>query len=202
MGVKIKYRTKLDNTKDILKNIPKLNGKKVEVGCFNGEHAWLAGLHEYGCTITPKRGQYLTVPVSPKAAGKKAGDFSDLFVVQANSGEKFLARDRKNGDIELLFWLAKSVKIPERSFLRAGHDEYINEVIKKAEKLLSLVIDGKMSDQQYIDTVGQMLSSKIKKYARDLTSPANTSAAVETKGSSNPLKDTGSMINGISWRTK
>ncbi len=59
-----------------------------------------------------------------------------------------------------------------------------------------------MSDQQYLDTLGQMLSGKIKKYARDLSDPPNTSAASETKGSSNPLKDTGSMINGISWRTK
>lgn len=61
MAVKVKYKTKLDITKDMLKNISNMNGKRVEVGCFNGDHAWLAGIHEYGCNIkvTPKMRAYL-----------------------------------------------------------------------------------------------------------------------------------------------
>ena len=51
MAVKVKYKTKLDITKDMLKNISNVNGKRIEVGCFNGDHAWLAGIHEYGCNI-------------------------------------------------------------------------------------------------------------------------------------------------------
>ena len=44
MAVKVKYKTKLDITKDMLKNISNVNGKRIEVGCFNGDHAWLAGM--------------------------------------------------------------------------------------------------------------------------------------------------------------
>ena len=43
MAVKVKYKTKLDITKDMLKNISNVNGKRIEVGCFNGDHAWLVG---------------------------------------------------------------------------------------------------------------------------------------------------------------
>lgn len=203
MGVKIKYKTKVDVTKAILKNMPSVK-RSIEVGCINGEHTWLAGIHEYGCDITPKNGKYLTVPISPKSLGKKATDFPDMFVVQASSGEKFLAisEDGNEDEIELLFWLARSVKIPERSFLRSGHDKYINEVMNKAEKLIGQFLEGKMTKDQYFDTIGQMLSTNIKKYARNVTSPPNASVTAENKGSSNPLVDTGNMIEGISWRVK
>ena len=52
MGVKIKYKTKMDITKDMLKNMSSAKGKSIEVGCIEGEHTWLAGIHEYGCNIT------------------------------------------------------------------------------------------------------------------------------------------------------
>lgn len=31
--------------------IAELNGTKINVGCLEGEHAWLASIHEYGCKI-------------------------------------------------------------------------------------------------------------------------------------------------------
>jgi hypothetical protein len=198
----VKVRTKKNLLPEMIKNVEELNGKKVQVGVLTGEHQWLAAIHEYGADITPKNSQYLTVPISPKAKGKRAADFPDLFFVQANSGEKFLARDKTKGEIELLFWLTKSVHIPERSFLRSGYDTYINDVMKYSDELLKMVTGGTLSVQQYLDRIGQELSSKIKKYARDLSSPADSYATTETKGTDNPLVDTGNMIEGITWRTK
>ena len=115
-GVKIK--TVKDKIPEMIKTFESLKGKKVQVGVFDGENAWLARIHEYGCDIRAKKAQYLTIPISPKSIGKKAGEFDDLFFVQAKSGEKFLARDVRKGEIELLYWLTKSVKIPERSFFK------------------------------------------------------------------------------------
>lgn len=89
------------------------------------------------------------------------------------------------------------IRIPERSFLRAGHDAYIDEVMDKASKLVGQVIDGKMSEEQLLDFVGLTLSTKIKTYARELSSPPNSSFTIDQKGSSNPLVDTGNMIGGI-----
>lgn len=96
----------------------------------------------------------------------------------------------------------KTIHIPERSFLRNGHDEYAKEVFKKADKAVGQVIVGKMSEEQFLNMVGQMLASKIKKYAIDLRTPPNHPFTVERKGSSNPLADTGQMIEGITWEVE
>ena len=118
---------------------------------LKGEHAWLASIHEFGCTInvTPKQRAYLF------KKGLKVG---------------------------------KTIKIPERAFLRGGFDENRDKVMQRAQQCVADVAAGKM------------LSSKIKDYARDLSSPANHPFTVEQKGSSNPLVDTGDMIGGITWR--
>lgn len=197
-GVKIK--TVKDKIPDMIKTFESLSGKKVQVGVFDGENAWLARIHEYGCDIRAKKAQYLTIPISPKSIGKKAGEFDNLFFVQAKSGEKFLARDVRKGEIELLYWLTKSVKIPERSFLRAGFDENVKEINKYSDILLKKVATGEMSEREYLDNIGQRLSSKIKTFARNLNSPANSRVTKENKGSSNPLVDTGQMIRGITWK--
>lgn len=200
MSKGIKIKTVKDKIPDMIKTFESLNGKKVQVGVFDGENAWLARIHEYGCDIRAKKAQYLTIPISPKSIGKKAGEFDDLFFVQAKSGEKFLARDVRKGEIELLYWLTKSVKIPERSFLRAGFDENVKEINKYSDILLKKVATGEMSEREYLDNIGQRLSSKIKTFARNLNSPANSRVTRENKGSSNPLVDTGQMIRGITWK--
>lgn len=200
MSKGIKIKTVKDKIPDMIKTFESLSGKKVQVGVFDGENAWLARIHEYGCDIRAKKAQYLTIPISPKSIGKKAGEFDNLFFVQAKSREKFLARDGRKGEIELLYWLTKSVKIPERSFLRAGFDENVKEINKYSDILLKKVATGEMSEREYLDNIGQRLSSKIKTFARNLNSPANSRVTKENKGSSNPLVDTGQMIRGITWK--
>lgn len=200
MGVR--YKTKVNKLPEIKKNLETLGGRSVEVGCLDGEHAWLAGIHEYGCVITPKNARYLTVPCSPRSIGRRAREFSDLWVLDAKSGEKFLCRDTGKNSFEILFWLARSVRIPERSFLRAGHDTNIQSVMADAEKMIGQIVSGSVSVETLLDLVGQELSTHIKTFARDLSGPANSPLTAEGKGSSNPLVDTGNMIEGISWRKK
>lgn len=199
MGVK--WETKTDKIPDMVKTIETLGGKKIQVGVLEGEQRWLAGVHEYGCDIKAKKAQYLTVPIHPAAVGKKARSFPDLFLFTAASGEKFLAKGKGN-ELEFYYWLTRSVKIPERSFLRAGHDKYSDEVLKKVERALCQVLNGKMSEDQFLDMAGRMLATKIKTYARDLNTPPNSNITINNKGSSNPLVDTGNMIEGITWRVE
>ena len=166
MGVKIK--TTKDEFPKMEKSVHALEGRKVKVGCLQGENAWLAGIHEYGCKI----------PVT----------------------EKMRAYLHHKG-----IHLKKSttvITIPERSFIRAGHDEYVDEVMSHAEKVLPDVIDGTMSEDQYCQMVGELMSSKVKKYAIDLKDPPNSSWTVQEKGSSNPLVDTGNMIAGITYEVE
>lgn len=59
MGAKIK--TVKDDLPKMSKAVKGLNGVKINVGVLEGENAWLAAIHEYGCKIpvTPKMRAYL-----------------------------------------------------------------------------------------------------------------------------------------------
>ena len=96
----------------------------------------------------------------------------------------------------------KYITIPERSFLRTGHDENADKVLKNASMALGQVIDGKMSIDTFLDSCGQMLADKIKLHIRDLKSPPDHPYTIEQKGSSNPLVDTGGLIESITWEKK
>lgn len=59
--MKIRMVSKKDLTGKAVARAAVLNGTKINVGCLEGEHAWLAAIHEYGCVIpvTPKMRAYL-----------------------------------------------------------------------------------------------------------------------------------------------
>lgn len=198
--MKIKWKTTKNEFPRITATINTLNNKKIQVGVFDGEHAWLAGIHEYGCDIKAKNTTYLTVPVSPKAKNKKASDFPNIFCITSKNGNKLLAIPKGKNDMEILFWLTEKIHIPERSFLRSGHDECIKNVIKKADMLLNQLLNKKMSEETFLNMIGQILATQIKAYATNLSSPTNSSVTSNVKGSSNPLNDTGNLINSITWR--
>lgn len=163
MGVK--YKTTINKLPKIKATLETISGKKVHVGALQGEHSWLAGIHEYGCKI----------PVTQKM-------------------RKYLASQGL-----YLKSTTKYITIPERSFLRAGHDEHADEVFKKASMAIGQVIDNKMSIDAFLDMYGQLMATTIKKYIRDLDRPKNHPFTVEQKGSSNPLVDTGGLIESITW---
>ena len=51
MGVKVKWTVKKDLLDQMKRNAAAVSGTAVEVGAFEGSHAWLAGIHEWGCDI-------------------------------------------------------------------------------------------------------------------------------------------------------
>lgn len=91
------------------------------------------------------------------------------------------------------------IVIPERSFIRAGHDQAIDRVLAQADILMKDVLGGTMSEREFLNTIGIALASEIKEYATNLDSPPNSAMTIQQKGSSNPLWDTGQMIGGISY---
>lgn len=201
----VKIVTKKNDFPKIEATLSGLKGKKVNVGVLGGgEQSWLAGIHEYGCNIKPGNAQYLTVPCNRKSFGKRAGDFDDLFVLTAHSGEKFLAQEVGKDKVECLFWLTKSVHIPERSFLRAGHDAHIDEILDKFDKRTApLLASGQMDAEEACKELGILLSSKIKDFAKNLNEPAKSSVTIEANGGkSNPLMQTGAMIGAITYEVE
>lgn len=199
MGIRI--RTRRNKFPHMEATLRSLDGKRVTVG-VKGEQAWLAGIHEYGCNITPKNARYLTVPCIPEARGRRASSFPDLFFYKAKSGSKWLAR-KKGDSIELVYALMDSVRIPERSFLRAGFDKCHMKAVKKAERLLPKVIDGRISEHQMYEVVGTLLRDGIKDYAVALHSPAKKNLTLAANpAKENPLVDTGDMINAIEFEVE
>lgn len=89
------------------------------------------------------------------------------------------------------------IRIPERSFIRAGFDAKEGEWRNKVDDILQNALTGGIPIESALDMLGLDLAGKIQEFARDLRSPPNSSATVKLKGSSNPLIDTGRMIGAI-----
>lgn len=89
------------------------------------------------------------------------------------------------------------INIPERSFLRGGFDSIHKEVLKDADKIFPLVLDGKIKSDIFLNLVGLELATGIKKYAVDLKNPENHPFTIERKGSTNPLVDSGNLVDSI-----
>lgn len=161
----VKYKTKTNKLPEIEQSLKSLSGKKVEIGAFNGSHAWLAGIHEYGVNIevTPKMRAYL------HSQGLHLKESTTV------------------------------IKIPERAFLRNGHDENANDIMTQTERAVSLVIAGKMSVDDMLDMCGQQFATEIKDYMSK--TKANHPFTIEQKGSSTPLTGkTGGLVESIDWR--
>lgn len=91
------------------------------------------------------------------------------------------------------------IRIPERSFIRAGFDKHEGGWRRKVGQLIrqSIGSGGTIPVDTLLEMFGLELSGKIQEFARDLSSPPNSPATVKLKGSSNPLVDTGRLIGAI-----
>ncbi|MHC8969182.1 hypothetical protein [Priestia aryabhattai] len=186
-----------NNMDKLTKNLQQLNKTVIKAGVFGDDDAemvMIARVHEYGITIRPKKAKMLTLPISPKAKGKRAADFPNIF---RPKGTDLLAIPKGDGEFEPLFALKTSVTIPERSFIRAGYDENIDAISKKIADLVPQVIAGNVPPDVFADMIGLELAGKIQKKLRSLSNPANTPNTQHVKRSSNPLIDTGRLVGSI-----
>lgn len=94
------------------------------------------------------------------------------------------------------------ITIPERAFLRNGFDTNKDSVMKDAEQVLPSVLDGSLATDEFLKMIGIILSSDIKDYAQQLDSPPLHPFTVKQKGSTNPLVDTGDMIESITYEVE
>lgn len=193
--------------KDI-NNIPKLKavlkelGKKtLEVGVFGDDDAEMvkiARAHEFGVTIRPKNKKYLAIPLPP-AKGTRPRDHKDLFIPR---GTNVLAKKKGKNEFVPYFVLAEQVTIPERSFIRAGFDANVDDIVKKIDTLKDQVLELKINPKPFLEMIGKELQGKIQKYMRDLKSPPNAPLTAANKGSSNPLIDEGNLLESIDFKVK
>lgn len=163
----VKVTTKVNKIPELQTGLKGMKGKSVKIGAFKGDHAWLAGIHEYGVDIevTPKMRAYLHT--------------QGLHLKDSTT----------------------HIKIPERAFLRNGHDENAERIIKQTERLIPLVTSGKMSVDNILDECGRQFVTAIKEYMGQ--TKANHPFTIEQKGTSTPLTGTtGGLVNSIDWEVE
>jgi len=204
MGVTFKSTNNIPRLTKILKELGK---SEIRVGVFGEDSnvdeepiniVTLARVHEYGMTIKPKRAKFLTVPINKAAKGKRASDFPDSFIVKGNEGVSYIARKKgKKGKLELLFMLVPKVTIPERSFLRSGFDENVDKITRKIGRMMNDVLRFGVSPDEFLEAIGLEFAGLIQKKLRGIKSPPNHYSTTLTKGSSNPLIDTGRLVGAI-----
>ncbi len=91
------------------------------------------------------------------------------------------------------------IRIPERSYIRAGWDQNEPDIVQKYADLLGKAVANGVSPDALLDALGLESQGALQRFARDLSSPANHPFTVEQKGSSNPLVDTGNLIASIEY---
>lgn len=200
MTIKIVDKNRISIFKKILEE---LFTYRLLVGIFSeagSDILMIAGVNEFGADIKPKKGKFLTIPLSKKAKGKNPRDFKDLFVIKTDSGELFLVKEKGKDGLEFYYWLARSVTIPERSFIRSGFDERLPNIENKAIMLLKQVLLMKISVENYYDLLGDYIVGQLKGYMTELDSPPNSPVTINNKGSSNPLIDTGRLRQSITYK--
>lgn len=94
------------------------------------------------------------------------------------------------------------IVIPERSFLRAGYDRCRDDVLRQAERVLSDVLEGTMSEEQYFELVGTQIRDEIKEYAIDLSDPPKKEWPTRDPAKNNPLVMSGDMVEHIEYEVE
>ena len=202
-----------NNIPKLMKSLKQFNDATISVGVPDGKKnregvtlTDIAAVHEFGATITAKKKKYLAIPLQRKYKGRSPREFNDLFFVPSKSGDGgTLCKSKgkgKKAKVEACYWLTKSVKIPERSFLRACVDEKQEEFYKFAEKKLDEWLQTNSDPTPMLNALGEQFVGYVKKYINDLSSPPNALITKNVKGSANPLIDTGNLRDSIEWEIK
>jgi hypothetical protein len=75
-------------------------------------------------TVNATAKKMLTIPVRSEAYGRRAGEFSDLFLFRAKQGRLFLARRAGPGRLEFLYLLKRTVVLPQDKGLLPTQDQW------------------------------------------------------------------------------
>lgn len=88
-------------------------------------------------------------------------------------------------------------KIPARPWLIPGVESATPDVI---DTIASGIEKGLPTDQ-IMEQVGAIAAGATQQCVIDLREPPNAKSTIDKKGSDNPLIDTGSMLQSITWKT-
>lgn len=169
MGVRINDNNKIP---EALARIDEINSRKAKVGYITGDDYSGGQLTNKGKARVHEYG--VDIPVTDK--------MRRFFVAKFGVGLKASTTH---------------IRIPERSFLRTGSRQAEPKVVNKAKQFVPLAIAGNVDVELLYEALGLEMRTEVQKYARALQSPPNASLTIEQKGSSNPLIDSGAMLQAM-----
>lgn len=216
----------------IKRELTALQGVSIHVGILGDAGSnilMIAGVHEYGATISAKNVKHLAIPLNMEA--KNAGSprkFNDLRFIPISPGYGFLVRDRKhpqkapgrkkqekhdakkhpsggeedprpNEDYEWMYMLVDSVTIPERSFIRASFDTGKATLENICKEAVDGIILKKWTAQEAADYIGKWAVEMTHDYFNTKLSPPKSATTQLTSTQYQPLFDTGRLYNSISY---
>ena len=178
----------------------------ASVGGASGDLLKIAGVHEYGCTITAK-GKYLAIPLRKECVGVSPRSFSDTFVVESD-GAAFICRAKKGRknlsdakNLIFLYVLKHSVVIPERSYIRASFDTGKAKIDKAAREAVEMIILEGADAMKAAEYVGMAARDMTVQYFSKIAPPKGALQA-RLSGWSTPLVVTGRLRNSITYRVE
>ncbi|KAK2618190.1 MULTISPECIES: hypothetical protein [Leptospira] len=187
---------------DLTKSLRALDGISVNVGLLEDSNSEILNIgyaNEFGTTIIPKNGKYLTLPLKPELKGKRATDF-DLTFIPGKKGESAILAKVNGKDIEPYFLLVKEVVIPERSFIRYVIDDQatVDRILNETIPILEMVLIGKATPHSYALALGEAFVGAIRDRISSNIQPANSPLTVGVKGTGKgTLVDNGSLIQHV-----
>ncbi len=92
-----------------------------------------------------------------------------------------------------------TTRIPSRPSLKPGVESGSDEYLAIIESMAQDVTDGKMEMSQVLDQIGATAAAKVKEFIIQLSSPPNAASTIRNKKSSNPLIDTGAMVQSVTY---
>lgn len=191
-----------DRIPDVEREMAELSHLQLQVGIFGEDGSFMqmiASANEYGADIEPKNGKWLTIPTENAPKGAKARDIDGLF---RPKDKNILAVSDGKGGLIPMFYLAKKVHIPERSFIRSTFDENVDDWV---EYIVDRVVDLGMGEsrataREIMEGLGIRIQRDIQNKIRSIESPANAPATIARKGSSSPLEDTGHLLQAVTYK--
>ena len=90
-------------------------------------------------------------------------------------------------------------RIPERSFLRAAFRDGKTRLDGIRAELVRAVSEGRRDPVEALELLGTEAASMVQDKILAVRQPPNAPSTVKSKGSSNPLVDTGLLRQSITW---
>ena len=90
--------------------------------------------------------------------------------------------------------------IPERSWMRSWFDTNLRSIKAMIIRVTNKIKERKITAERALNILGAWAVGELKKSIIQLRTPPNAPVTIARKGSSNPLIDTGQMLNTIRYK--